>query len=202
MDNIVKTAEALSPATEPATEDAPPDDIEPLADFKMKRLYHLVQSVPEAELRRACNRHYRKYAKGLLFAFARLKKMKPLRSNIWQLVISSFEEDGKTCFAVSGVKRSSDERYCFSFSPWPQWLALRVPPGLEQRFSAADIVAHCLYDMTFYGFTGRKIGTRRRALNRLSKSDLKEITGSMDELVASTAPSKKDRTQKPTSTEI
>jgi len=63
-------------------------------------------------------------------------------------------------------------------------------------------VAHCLYDMTFYGFTGRKIGTRRRALNRLSKSDLKEITGSMDELVASTAPSKKDRTQKPTSTEI
>ncbi len=201
MKNDTDTTKLSPPATEPAP-DALRDDIQPLADFKMKRLYHLVQSVPEAELRRACNRHYRKYAEGLLFAFARLKKIKPLRSNIWQLVISSFEEDGKTCFAVSGVKRSSDERYCFSLSPWPQWLALKVPPSLEQRFSAADIVSHCLYEMTFYGFTGRKIGARRRALNRLSKSDLKGITGSMDELAASTAQPKKDRTQKPTSTEI
>ncbi len=36
-------------------------------------------------------------------------------------------------------------------------LVLRVPQSLLDKMTAAEIVAHCVWEMTFYGFTQEKI---------------------------------------------
>ena len=58
---------------------------------------------------------------------------------------------------VVGIKDGVDERWGLSFSPWKEWLGMVVCQDTLDTFSASRIVANCLYDMTFYGFTEETI---------------------------------------------
>lgn len=63
-------------------------------------------------------------------------------------------------------KRDDSERYGFDLSPWEEWLALRIPQSLQDTMPAAEIVAHCIWEMTFYGFTQERIAETRAELDR------------------------------------
>jgi uncharacterized protein DUF6557 len=65
---------------------------------------------------------------------------------------------------VCCCKEGDPERYGFDLSPWAEWLAIRVPQSLLDKMTAAEIVAHCVWEMTFYGFTQEKIGAFRAEL--------------------------------------
>lgn len=67
---------------------------------------------------------------------------------------------------VSFRKEGDFERYGLDMSPWPQWLATRVPSALCQTIPAAEIVAHCVWEMTFYGFTQEAAAENRAELDR------------------------------------
>jgi hypothetical protein len=58
---------------------------------------------------------------------------------------------------VSCIKESDPDRCGLDLSPWDEWLVLRVPQSLLDKMTAAEIVAHCVWEMTFYGFTQEKI---------------------------------------------
>jgi hypothetical protein len=47
--------------------------------------------------------------------------------------------------------------------------AIAVPQSLLDRMSATDIVAHCVWDMTFYGVTQERIAEARAELDRRLK---------------------------------
>ena len=47
---------------------------------------------------------------------------------------------------------------------WEEWLAIRVPQSLLEKITAAEIVAHCVWEMTFYGFTQENIAAFRTEL--------------------------------------
>ncbi len=59
-------------------------------------------------------------------------------------------------------------KFFFSFllEPWVKWLAIRVPDSLLEKMTPAEIVAHCVWEMTFYGFTQEKIAELRTELER------------------------------------
>lgn len=59
-----------------------------------------------------------------------------------------------------------EERYSLSLSPWEEWLAVKVPEPLRARTPMAEIAAHCLWDMTFHGWTQEKIAEQRAELDR------------------------------------
>jgi hypothetical protein len=59
-----------------------------------------------------------------------------------------------------------DERYSFSLSRWEEWLALAVPEPLRAQMPAAEIAAHCIWDMTFHGWTQEQIAEERAELDR------------------------------------
>jgi len=65
---------------------------------------------------------------------------------------------------VSCTKDGDPERCGLDLSPWAEWLALRVPQSLLYKMTAAEIVAHCVWEMTFYGFTQEKIAAFRAEL--------------------------------------
>ena len=42
--------------------------------------------------------------------------------------------------------------YSLSFSRWEEWIGMKIEEQSMKEFSQAEIVAHCLFDMTYYGF--------------------------------------------------
>jgi hypothetical protein len=65
---------------------------------------------------------------------------------------------------VSCIKEDDPDRCCLDLSRWEEWLALRVPQSLLDKMTAAEIVAHCVWEMTFYGFSQEKIAAFRAEL--------------------------------------
>jgi hypothetical protein len=42
--------------------------------------------------------------------------------------------------------------YSLSFQPWEEWLASEIDKTTHAAFTGSEIVAHCIWDMTFHGF--------------------------------------------------
>lgn len=64
-------------------------------------------------------------------------------------------------------------RYGLDFTSWTQWLSM---PILKENaaFSPREILVHCLYEMTFYGFSNEKIMKERDKLFAVVKEIRKE----------------------------
>lgn len=82
-----------------------------------------------------------------------------------------------TCTAEKKVIRSDNG---LDLSRWEEWLAVRVPQSLLDKMMATEIVAHCLWEMTFYGFTQEQIAAFRVEL----ENNVKEIDAGTPELVS------------------
>jgi hypothetical protein len=65
---------------------------------------------------------------------------------------------------VSCIKEGDPDRRGLDLWPWEEWLALRVPQSLLDKMTATEIVAHSVWEMTFYGFTQEKIAAFRAEL--------------------------------------
>ncbi len=76
------------------------------------------------------------------------------------------------------VPGSSDMRICVEATfreglddepfdrPWNEWLGMSIDPATLERLTAARIVSHCLWEMTFHGFEQTEIVEQRDELKR------------------------------------
>lgn len=55
---------------------------------------------------------------------------------------------------VSGRKPGDNEMYAVEFMPWEEWLGSFVDTG---DFSDAQFLAHCLFEMTFVGYSNDEV---------------------------------------------
>lgn len=63
---------------------------------------------------------------------------------------------------VSG--RKGDVLYAINFTPWSEWLGMGVSDQSLLTFSPLDIVCHCLWEMTWNGFSQEAIKAQSEAL--------------------------------------
>jgi hypothetical protein len=47
--------------------------------------------------------------------------------------------------------------YGIEFEAWEKWLGMDIDPGSISNYSETDVIAHCLWEMTFYGYTQETI---------------------------------------------
>lgn len=80
--------------------------------------------------------------------------------------IGPFEPGEPSSWEVWCSKRDDSERYGLDLSPWEEWLAIRIPQSLRDTMPASEIVAHCIWEMTFYGFTQERVAETRAELDR------------------------------------
>jgi len=62
-------------------------------------------------------------------------------------------------------------------TPWRQWLGMEISKESLQEFSEQEIIVHCLYEMTFEGFSEdaiEKVNERIEESLKARKSDLEE----------------------------
>jgi len=58
------------------------------------------------------------------------------------------------------------ERFALEMRAWNEWLGMEVNEDSLKEFSEIEIACHCLYEMTFMGFTEEKIQEFKKELDR------------------------------------
>ncbi|MBI4824937.1 MAG: hypothetical protein HY807_00745 [Nitrospirae bacterium] len=118
----------------------------------------------------------RKGIKGYEYVFKTLKNMRHRYSKEGMVIDIKKVGRGKNAYLdVSGVCTEKDIRqsYALEYTPWSKWLGYEVDKKVLKKIPKEEIVAHCLWEMTFMGFTQSKIRSRLSALTRQAK-DIKE----------------------------
>ena len=76
----------------------------------------------------------------------------------------------------------AETNWALSFRPWEEWLGMQIDAGTLKNQGASQIIAHCLWDMTFHGFDQTEI-----------RETLEEIERRADEVKAMTEEEREKR---------
>ncbi|MBF0548260.1 MAG: hypothetical protein HQM08_27735 [Candidatus Riflebacteria bacterium] len=68
-----------------------------------------------------------------------------------------FNDDGKS---------DPEESFAIEYTPWEEWLGMRIDQPSAERFSEVEIIVHCLWEMTFAGFDQASIKEQINELKR------------------------------------
>ena len=75
------------------------------------------------------------------------------------------EDGGKNYIDVFGQRTwiagaDFPTRIALEFWPWSDWLGMSIAEETMQNFTETQIICHCLYEMTFFGYTEATIQQR------------------------------------------
>lgn len=96
--------------------------------------------------------------------------------NEMQIVLQEFEcdkveneESKSTYIDVSGRTNDIDPNtsYAIEFEPWEEWLGMEIAPQTIEHFTKLEIIAHCLYEMTFCGYDQESIQGKFESFNKI-----------------------------------
>ena len=125
----------------------------------------------------------KKNINGYKDVFETLRLMRPRKSEERMVIDIRRVGRGKNpYFAVSGicVEEDIEQLYALEYTPWSKWLGYEVSQRLLKKMSKDEIVAHCLWEMTFAGFTQekirRKIRTLKKQIQDIKDGKVKTIT--------------------------
>lgn len=60
------------------------------------------------------------------------------------------------CVEVVGVDLEG-EWWALGYTDWAEWLAMEIEGETVRNFTDSEIVAHCLWEMTFFGYTPAQV---------------------------------------------
>ena len=171
-------------------------------------LSHLIGVTDWADVERALVRHYpdaRDSLDGYRETFFRLRQLRPVASAMRVCLRITFRPglDDEPFLEVVGKngtlnRESEDFRYlgeaedsiyalseaefALELEPWSEWLGMEIDADALSRHLSCEIVAHCLWEMTCFGFDESAVGAQRQELKRR-----------VDEINAMTEEEKKER---------
>lgn len=99
------------------------------------------------------------------------KKLGKHRLDDLFIIVEKDTYEGKEYLDTYGKKPNKDIRYGIQFCNWKDWVTMFIAKETLDTLSREDIVAGCLYELTFDGFTESKV---IEAKNKLFNS-FKEI---------------------------
>lgn len=56
--------------------------------------------------------------------------------------------------------------YGIEFTDWAEWLDMEIEPETLSRYAEVDIIVHCLWEMTFFGYSQQDIKKTAEELER------------------------------------
>jgi hypothetical protein len=82
--------------------------------------------------------------------------------------------DNTSYYSTHGVTKNKKETYALDFSSFKDWLGFKIHPSTLKRMKQLNIMAHCLWEMTFNGFASSEIAKQRNRLKSIVKKIDKE----------------------------
>ncbi len=108
-----------------------------------------------------------------VFKILKIKKLK--KSKI--VIILHFRkepDEKKTWVDVSGKEKRKKQKLAIEFTPWSEWLGMEIEENMKWEFSNLEILCHCLWEMTWTGFSEKQIQKFIKKLHDSAKSIKKE----------------------------
>lgn len=128
--------------------------------------------------------------------FNKLQLLSPTPTDIVIVVKWETDDFDNTKYVdVSGKcnnPKSEEEEFsqALEFTPWNQWLAMEIASESLLNFNDLEIIAHCLYEMTFVGFEEDEIQEKIQNIEaeaekykNMTEEERKENTTSLDDLL-------------------
>jgi len=133
-----------------------------IAEIETTTLYTLVREVDFEDVFSIICHYYEDEIKnrvGYEEAFKELKLKRQKKHNLNDLFIEVEigKENEIEYLDVYGVKTNSDIRFGLEFCKWDYWVTMFITKDTLTNLSKEQIVAGCLYEMTFFGFSEEKI---------------------------------------------
>jgi hypothetical protein len=95
-------------------------------------------------------------------AYRLLKDSADVIDSEYTIHVSLTSETSEEWEHVYGRKNSDEsDRYVLSYEPWAEWLGMRISIHTLNAYSHAQILAHCLHEMTIHGYDEDKIKLKR-----------------------------------------
>jgi DNA gyrase/topoisomerase IV subunit A len=122
--------------------------------------------------------------------FEELKTINPSPSDITLVIkeVVDDEEEGTTFSEVFGRQSEEEHGLALEFKPWDKWLGFSINEQTLKNYNKLEITAHCLYEMTFYGFDEdtiqqqwKEIEDSAKELENMSDEERKANTMTLEE---------------------
>lgn len=137
----------------------------------------------------------KKNLEGFRVVFDKLKKITP-EKNTFEIVLQTINEEGGESYVhINATDLSSKSTDEFSGSrslmgtPWSKWLFMPISKVSKENFTEIEIMAHCLWEMTFCGFNDESIQEFNDKLDEemdefesLNSEEIREKYTSFDEI--------------------
>ncbi|GAB4580399.1 MAG: hypothetical protein Fur0022_31400 [Anaerolineales bacterium] len=132
------------------------------------KLHDLIQKHAWKDIETALVRLYPEHESELVGyqrVFETLRSLPPVLSSLKLLIQLVYSEHTREFdIEVKGIGPNQEDGgagsiFALELRPWPKWLGMELEAKTLEEFSEFDIVAHCLYEMTFFGFTQEDIQT-------------------------------------------
>lgn len=104
----------------------------------------------------------KKNKKGYLVTLSELRNLEPIITEM-EIDITLVENQGDPYIDVHGLKEG--ETYALSYTYFEEWLGYTINEYVFKDFKDIDILAHCIWEMTWNGFTNKQIKEKIELLN-------------------------------------
>lgn len=131
-----------------------------------KTFYELLKETGEEEVISSLKTHYKSSVNdldGYRELMHELLGRKPVFSK-YQISITHVSMDDEEYEHVCGVIPGDEQDYGIEFCEREQWLGMHFTEETQKNYSPADIVAHCLWEMTFFGFRDSEVEKKKNEL--------------------------------------
>lgn len=100
-------------------------------------------------------------------AFEELKNVEPNKKTKNLIVLNEIKDKDEEVIDVCFYDDSEDEHFALDFMDWGEIIECEVVA--PKKFNQTTIVAHILWEITFWGYSRDKITEQRKTLNKVSE---------------------------------
>jgi hypothetical protein len=123
-------------------------------------------------------------------AWLEMRSLTPVPSSMMITIGERHDEQtGKSTYSVSGIEAATGKGsvvrtlegfrelpYSLGMTKWVEWLGMKIEPRTLSRYSELEIVAHCLFEMTVYGWSQGDVSDSHDELMGQFESDAPIMT--------------------------
>ncbi len=103
------------------------------------------------------------------------------------LIVAKIEdciEPGTSIFDVFGIIKGDKNHYALEMTSWDEWLNFNVLDKCIEVYGNADVTAHSLYEMTFFGYSSKTVDERVKEEKRILDKGVREIENGTSQLIS------------------
>jgi len=93
-------------------------------------------------------------------------------------------EPGTSISDVFGIIKGDKNHYALEMTSWDEWLNFNVLDKCIEVYGNADVAAHSLYEMTFFGYSSKTVDERVKEEKRILDKGVREIENGASQLIS------------------